>query len=400
MSKLTDLQQSLSQKRGELAKLFDDHPDLDFSAEQRAEIKNRNDELTQLGKEYDELKGLEAVRAQRQQEAAEDQRVVNALGAGDPGRKADEKQDRRTIGRRFVESKQFQHGRVRAAVDMPDVDMKATMTTAAGFAPENVRTGAVIYSAQRRPVVADLIPQDPTTASVIKYMEETTFTNAAAAVAQNAAKPESALEFTERTALVEKIDTWIPVTDEQLDDVPGIQAIIDNRLRLMLSLTEETYLLNGTGVTPQILGFLNKPGIQTQAVGGDPVPSAIYKAMTKVRFTGFADPSGIVAHPNDWQDVRLLQDANGNYIWGSPAEAGPERIWGLPVIVTPAMTENTILLGDFALYSHISRKMGIRVETTNSHADYFIYNRQVILAEERLSLEIYRAAAFATVTGA
>lgn len=398
MAKIHDLTTQIEQKRGELAKLFDDHPELNFSAEQRKEIRERNDELTQLGKELDELRGVERIRQSHEQAKQADKQPVNGLG--NPAQPQQQQQkDTRSIGRRFVESKEFGNSRVRAAVEMADVDMKTLMSTTAGFAPDSPRTDIAIYSAQRRPVVADLIPQDPTTAAVIKYMEETTFTNNAAPVAEGAAKPESALAFTERTSIVEKIATWLPVTDEQLDDVPQIEGIINNRLRLMLSLAEENQLLNGTGTPPQIMGFLNKTGILTQAKGSDPVPSAIYKGMTKVRFTGFADPSGVILHPNDWQDIRLLQDTNGNYIWGSPSEAGPERIWGLPVVVTTAMTENTALLGDFALFSHISRKGGVMIETTNSHADYFVSNKQVIRIEERLSLEIYRAAAFATVTG-
>jgi HK97 family phage major capsid protein len=398
MSKLTDLRASLDAKRAGLQAVFDAKPDMDFTAEERNEIRTRNDELTALGKEYDELKGLERIRQERASEAQADRTAVNGLGAG--GIPADApKADTRSIGRRFVESKTWLNNRTRATVEMPDVDMKTAMTTAAGFAAPNYRTDAVISSAQRRAVVADLIPQDPTTLSVIKYMEETTFTNSAAAVAENAAKPESALAFTERTSLVEKIATWLPVTDEQLDDVPQVEGIINNRLRLMLALKEEDYLLSGTGTTPQILGFYNKPNIQTQAKGADAVPTAVFKGMTKIRFTGYAEPSGSVWHPNDWQDVRTLQDANGNYIWGHPSEVGPDRIWGLAVIVTSAATENTILLGDFLMYSHISRRAGVTVSSTNSHSDYFIYNKQVLLAEERLSLEIYRAAAFCTVTG-
>lgn len=397
MNKLEAAAEQLNQKRAELGAIFDAHPDMDFSPEQLTEIQNRNAELTELGKAYDTLRAAEQIRQSNEQARTEESRPVNRLGVGNTG--GGEKRDERSIGERFVASREFKQANARAKVEMGDVNVKTLFSTSAGFAAPNNRTDRVVYSAQRRPVVADLIPQDPTTASVIKYMEETTFTNAAAAVAEGAAKPEAALAFTERTSLVEKIGVWLPVTQEQLDDVPGMEGILNNRLRLMLALSEEGYLLNGTGVSPQILGFLNKPGLQTQAKGADPVPTAVYKAMTKVRFTGYADPSGVIFHPNDWQDIRTLQDANGNYIWGSPSEAGPERIWGLPVVVTTAMTENTALLGDFALYAHISRRMGITVETTNSHADYFVYNKQVILVEERLSLEIFRAAAFATVTG-
>jgi HK97 family phage major capsid protein len=181
--------------------------------------------------------------------------------------------------------------------------------------------------------------------------------------------------------------------------VPSIRAVIDNRLQLMLLLEEEDQLVNGDGVSPNLLGFLNKSGIQTQAKGADTTMDAVHKAITKVRVTGRAFPNAVVFHPNDWQDIRLTRTADGIYILGAPTEAGPDRLFGLRVVQSDNQTENTAVAGDFANYAQIRVKRGVEVEKTNAHDTYFINGKQAIRAGVRMCTVWRRAAAFATVTG-
>lgn len=432
-SQLAERLGQLTAKRTELHDLIESYPKRDgkpdIPAEKLGEIRERNTELEKLDTEWRaaksaveaheaELAVVADIAAKNGARLQDYRTAVRPVPHGAPESSGDASVVGKRLSDLFMEHpaydayKRAGGGRVPihaelggltvAAFDPGSVlrpAMKATVAETAGFAPFVPRIPLVTPFPLRRPVVADLIPQDPTEAAAIKYMEETTFTNAAASVAEGAAKPEAALAWTERTVTVEKIAVFLPVTDEQLSDVPQLRGVIDNRLGTMILLTEEVQLLNGNGTSPQLVGFLNKTGVQTQAQGADPAQDAIYKAFTLIRWTGFAEPSGVIIHPNNWQAIRLQTTADGLYIWGSPAEAGPETVWGKPVVVTNAITANTALTGDFQMYSHISRRMGLRVDVSDSHSDFFAKNLLAVRAEERLSLEIYRPSAFAKVTG-
>lgn len=412
MKTVKQLQEELNAKQDALHKFFEDHKTAegyDMTPEQVENVRQMNAELNDLGVALEEAKELDETY-QKNAKAIQD---ANRASSNLPINRGDNNGSKsgtpgqiqvKTLGENFVESEAYQ-GRQRKRdinVQLPEFDFmqsKTLMETGAGFAPETIRSGRIVPYAHRRPMVADLIPQTPIESAAIAYMEETTFTNNAATVAEGGLKPESALAFTERVVPVIEIATWLPVTEIQLEDAPVVRSLIDNRLTTMLDLVEEVELMTGDGTSTHIDGFLNKTGVQSQAKGADPTPDAVYKAMTKVRFTGFAEPSAVVFHPNDWQDIRLLRTTDGIYIWGSPAEAGPERIWGLPAVITVAETENTALLGDFQLYSEIFRRRGATIKVSDSHSDYFIYDKLAIRADKRLTMAIYRAAAFCKVTG-
>jgi HK97 family phage major capsid protein len=253
-------------------------------------------------------------------------------------------------------------------------------------------------------VVADLFAPGTATSNAITFMREKTFTNAAAAVAEGAAKPESAITFEAVTDPVRKLAHWLPVTEEMLEDEAQIASYIDARLRIGVQLTEDDQLLNGSGVAPNLLGVLATPGLGAAVpVGVAPATAAdaIFQQMMALAWSSFLMPDGIVMNPADWGQIALTKTSTGEYLGGGPFVATPTpTLWGLPVAVTPAMVANTVLVGAFKTGAQIFRRGGIRVEASNSHQDFFIKNLVAIRAEERLALAIYRPSAFGTVTGA
>lgn len=403
-TKVKELSEKLDAKRKELADVFAEAgEDLDMTkvksldGDSKAKVEWIRQKTEEINEAFDELKEEQAKLAAAELNIEVEEylkRAVTQPGQPLPGGGA------KSFGELLMESKAVteKQGNSGPTAEI-QFDMKTLMATGAGWAPDSPRGPVVIDSAQRPIQLLDLFPVTNTTLVAIKFMEETTFTNNAAEVAEGGTYGEAALALTERSDPVQKVGVWLPITDEQLEDVPQASGYVNNRLPFMLRQRLDTQVINGNGTSPNLEGILNRTGIQTYALAAEPVPDAIHKGMTLVRVTGRATPNAIVMHSNDWQDVRLLRTADGIYIWGSPSEPGEPRMWGLPVVQNEAIAENTALIGDFANHSELSYKRGIEVQVTNSHSTYFIEGKQAVRADFRVALVVYRPAAFCTVTG-
>jgi HK97 family phage major capsid protein len=408
MPALKDAEGRLELKRKELATIFAEAgPDIDLSKVRSvkgstrdivAHMQQLNAEMEKLGEEIDGFRSVEDMAGQLKTSPDIKGRTERGSepGSGGPHYGG----PRQSLGELFVKSQAYKGISGTSGPESTlDVELKALMSTTTGFDPEETRTGRIVDFPTRPIQVSDLIPQTTTTQSAVKYMEETTFTNNAAETAEAGQYPEAQLVFTERSSIVRKITTYLPVTDEQLEDEPQVRGLIDNRLMFMVRQRLDSQILVGDGVAPNLGGILTTVGIQTQAKGGDPTPDAVYKAIVKVEVVGQAAPNAVIFHPTNWQDVRLLRTADGIYIWGNPSDAGPERIWGLRVLKAQAITLGKALVGDFANYIELSTRRGIDVQVSNSHADFFINGKLAVRADTRVALVVYRPSAFTQVTG-
>jgi hypothetical protein len=407
-TQIKDLTDKLDAKRTELHGIFAEAgPELDMSKVSSiagdskakvAHIQQLNSELEEVAKELAGLKGLERAVDNAKELSKED-----GSENGKQETKAQEKRERKSIGELFAESpalKGYQFGQGVGPVAHLDVDLKTLMTTSAGWDPQDIRIDRVeLFPTRPAPHVVDFIPEFPTSQSAIVYMEETTFTNNAAETAEAGTYGEAALALTQRTQPVEKIAVWLPVTDEQLEDVPGASAYINQRLAFMVRQRLDSQALVGNGTPPNLLGTENVTGIQTQALGGDVIPDAIYKVARKIRDNGFAEPSVVFIAPSKWETVRLLRTVDGIYIWGHPSTPGPEQIWGIPVVQTTAVTSTKAVVGDYANFAGLFTRRGLDVQVTNSHSTFFVEGKQAIRADLRLSLVHFRPKAFGAVTG-
>jgi HK97 family phage major capsid protein len=368
------------------------------SADAVSKMKAMSVELDNLGADLQRAELAEIKGALGEREAARNQPVRGGAAISHPTAEI----KYRSFGQLVVDAKEykatdFTRFGTGVSVMVDGVGIKTLMETSAGFAPHSPRTGLLVEAVTRPIQILDLIPTRPITQAADKYMEETTRTHSAAEKAEGVAYAESVFVWTERTQLVEKITDSIPVTDEQLEDASQVAGLLDSRLRFGLRQRLDLQVLVGDGTSPNLKGILDH-SIGTQAKGVDPTFDAAYKALTAVRVTGRAVPNAFIYHPNDWQDVRLMRTADGQYIMGNPSQPGATTLFGLPVVVSDAITENTALTGDFANFCYIGERRGIEV-AVGYVGDQFKEGKRTIRADLRACMTVTRAAAFCKITG-
>ena len=417
MKSIIEQREELNAKRKQLRDIFEesknDDNQYDFSKVKTVEggaqavadeVKRRNTEIDDLAKKVKDAVDIAKI-AKQNQDAIDFEGKPAADSPPHPtGEQHNSKQLKtRRIGKMFVDSDAFKGLAGRegpaAMLDLSVDEMKANFVTSAGWAPESMRDAQAALSPQAPPPqVLDFIPTTPLNQAAAVFMEETTYTANASEKAEATAAGEATLALTERTRIARRIPVFLPVSDEQMADVAEAEGYVNDRLGLMVLQRLAQQCLRGNGTAPNILGTTAVTGIQTQGKGTEPTPDAFYKLFTDIRSDGQAEPSVAFVHPNDWQTIRLLKTADGIYIWGSPSEAGPERIWGVPVVQTTFVAENTAVSGDYANHASLRMRQGLEIRVSDSHGTNFIAGVLAVRATVRAAMVHYRPKAFGTVT--
>ena len=279
-----------------------------------------------------------------------------------------------------------------------------------------IQRDPIVLPPTRTKRVRDLFPTRTTTAAVIEYFRQLGFTSAggetnnASSVAERVgnafgAKPQSGMTFVGEQAPVRTLAHWEAAHRNVLADEPQLRSIIDNELMYGLRLLEDDQILNGNGQGENLRGVLQTSGIQDYSWSegahlpvADSKADAIRRAAT-LSFLSYYEPTGVVMHPNDWEDIELTKDDNGQYLVAvSVAMGGEPKIWRLPIIDTPAIAEGTCLVGAFGTGAQLYDREQASIRISEQHADFFVRNAIVVLAEQRLALAVKRPEAFVKVT--
>lgn len=263
-------------------------------------------------------------------------------------------------------------------------------------------------------VIRDLFGSGQMTSDIVSYAQQTAREGSAGAVAQatsasgsglaGGVKPQASATWTRKTSPAETIAVWMATTRQTLADAGQIRSLIDNQLTILLGLEEEEQLINGNGTSPNLSGLLDQDGLLELDVAADYAGDnldAVRGARRRVK-QGLSrlTADGVVVNPADSEAFDLLKDGFGQYRGGNPIGNFnfDLPIWSLRRVESEAVAEGSPIVGAFKAGASVLERQPVTILTAEQHADFFVRNLVVVLAEERLGFPIFFPSAFLEMT--
>jgi HK97 family phage major capsid protein len=272
----------------------------------------------------------------------------------------------------------------------------ASSTT--GTIPQADREAGIARQLRQMFTIRSLSRVFPIMSRTAEWVEQEAVEGGADMTAEGAVKSQVSWSYKVGTANVEKITDYVKITTEMLDDVPGMMGEIDGELVYRIDLKEESQLLSGTGVSPQIYGITSyAQTLDLAALAGTITAPNYYDVLgadiTQIRVNGKGElaANAIVLNPVDvFLMIHSTKDTTNDYVKPitvipnvSGNGLGQVYIWGVPVIESDTIPAGSYLVADMSRFN-IRDKSGLQIQLGYENDD-FTKNLVTIRGEKRLA---------------
>ena len=252
--------------------------------------------------------------------------------------------------------------------------------------------------------IRSLLPIGSTDASVIRFPKESAYDDGAGVAAGGTAVGQSDFDITAVSVNVEKLGTFMRITEEMLNDTPQLSAYLSARVPGKVLSAEDNQILNGTGASNQLDGFFtagNSAAFNATTAGfADAVEAAneydvLVAAMNQLNLSNYT-ASTILLNPTDLHKIVLLKSTANEYLRQQIYAGIQPTIMGIPVTVNTAVTAGNFLVGDLGVASQLWIRENLAVEFSREDStnfrDYFV----TVRVQERLAHSVYQPNAVIT----
>ena len=284
-------------------------------------------------------------------------------------------------------------------------EIRAALFDTGDWDPFYTREPGYVPAVTRPIQILDILPMAQTGTDTVAYMAETTYTPAAASMAEGGTAAEAAYALTESTEQIKRIGHQIPVTEDALADEGQTRQYLDFVMPFgVMQAFDAQVLLGDPGTTAtDVAGILEKTGVQTKTflkVGSTTVIKqpfhSLKQAKTQVRVTGRAMPTHAILHPELWDELSLAETSAGGFYLGRPSDEFAPRVWGMPVIESDHLSfaagKDMGLISDLTgLYTTLYIREGVSTQIGTSGTQFGEW-KLTIRSRVRAALVIRRAA--------
>lgn len=262
----------------------------------------------------------------------------------------------------------------------------ALTTNTTGQIPQAERETGITRIVRRNPFILDLVNVGSIMSNVWEWVEQKNADGGAAMTAEGAAKSQADFDLVVASANVKKVTAYIKVTKEMLDDVELMRSEIDQELTELIQLKIDDQLLNGDGLTVNLVGINQNATAYAAGAFALAIPTpnnfdVLRTAINQVRVNLF-EPNYIIMHPTDVTAMDLAKGTDGHYILPPFASNDGTVISGIRVVANTGVTIDNFLVGDFSK-AGVRFKEGLTINVGYENDD-FTKNLVTILAEARL----------------
>jgi len=394
--------EDLTKQLADLEKQLDGITDRFNTAVKTEDFKGLKDEFQALLKQHNDLSEKLNADLQTVQKSVDniaiDRQRISAQAVKDLKTALTEQLTSETF-KSYLSAKKAGDKRAKHSIVIDNVEArKATVTpstaTADTSAPDYLPTG-IIYDYDRDMFVRNFIPVGQTTANSVVIPVELTITDGTAVTAEATQKGVSAFTLDNKAFPVMKIAAILKISEEMLDDIPGLVTYIVNRWGSKLKVKEDYTLLYSVASSTAFDGLTVAAQAYVDALGDSAVSKwdVLMNAITQIRVDEYR-ATAIMMHPTDVLTLKTKKGSDGHYLGRAPWDRLPLFVEGVPIIETTAIGVGTFLVGDFARGAQIFDRKTASINFYDQDEDNAQKNLITVVVEERLALAVYRPNAF------
>jgi len=244
--------------------------------------------------------------------------------------------------------------------------------------------------------IRTLLPIGNTDAQTIRFPKESAYDDGAAATAQGSAVGQSDFDITATSVNVEKIGCFLRITEEMLNDTPGLSSYLSARVPGKVLSVEDNEIISGDGSSPNLSGLLTDGTAFTTSSGGlfyQSIESAnefdvIVVALNQLALSNYQADT-ILMNPTDFHKIVLLKSTANEYLRNQIITGIQPTVNGVPITLSTAMPAGKFLVGNLAQATQLWVRDGLGIEFSREDSTNFREGFVTVKAQERVALSNY-----------